>query len=187
MAKVKSIFVCGQCGYESAKWNGKCPSCGAWNSFEEVETTVSKKSVSVSKKSADVSDKILCINEIEAADNEVRYKTGLNELDRVLGGGLVKGSVVLLSGEPGIGKSTILLQICRFLGGNHTILYISGEESVRQIKLRAGRLGVESENLYLLALTDAETVCDAIVENKPDIVIVDSIQTMSIRDISSAP
>lgn len=187
MAKVKSIFVCGQCGYESAKWNGKCPSCGAWNSFEEVETTVSKKSVSVSKKAADVSDKILCINEIEAADNEVRYKTGLNELDRVLGGGLVKGSVVLLSGEPGIGKSTILLQICRFLGGNHTILYISGEESVRQIKLRAGRLGVESENLYLLALTDAETVCDAIVENKPDIVIVDSIQTMSIRDISSAP
>ena len=187
MAKVKSIFVCGQCGYESAKWNGKCSSCGAWNSFEEVETTVSKKSVSVSKKSADVSDKILCINEIEAADNEVRYKTGLNELDRVLGGGLVKGSVVLLSGEPGIGKSTILLQICRFLGGNHTILYISGEESVRQIKLRAGRLGVESENLYLLALTDAETVCDAIVENKPDIVIVDSIQTMSIRDISSAP
>ena len=104
-----------------------------------------------------------------------------------MGGGLVKGSVVLLSGEPGIGKSTILLQICRFLGGNHTILYISGEESVRQIKLRAGRLGVESENLYLLALTDAETVCDAIVENKPDIVIVDSIQTMSIRDISSAP
>ena len=156
MAKVKSSYVCSQCGYETAKWNGRCPGCGEWNTLEEVEVTVragsKARSVSAVK---DVSDNIVNINGIDASYNESRYMTGLSELDRVLGGGLVKGSVVLLGGEPGIGKSTILLQICSFIGREHTILYVSGEESLRQIKLRADRLGVDSGNLYRL-YTDHE-------------------------------
>ena len=126
------------------------------------------------------------VNSVDASYNEVRYKTGLSELDRVLGGGLVKGSLVLLGGEPGIGKSTLLLQICAFLGKDHTILYVSGEESLRQIKLRADRLGVNSPNLYLLAETDCERICNVIVKQQPEIVIIDSIQTMSMAGISSA-
>lgn len=184
MAKVKTVFTCNQCGYESPKWNGRCPSCGAWNSFEEDEVvTASKNSV---RKKADISARIQELSEIDV-DSDVRYSTGVHELDRVLGGGLVKGSLVLLGGEPGIGKSTLLLQICEFLGANYTILYVSGEESVRQIKLRAERLGVSSPNLYLLAMTDAEAICDGIAEHKPEIVIIDSIQTMSIAQISSSP
>lgn len=185
MAKVKSVFVCNQCGYETSKWNGKCPGCGEWNSFEECQTT-SHKTSSGSTAIRDVSDAILNISDVDASFDEVRYSTGLNELDRVLGGGLVKGSLVLLGGEPGIGKSTLLLQICEFMGEDHTILYVSGEESVRQIKLRAERLGVKNENLYLLAQTDCEAICSVITREKPEIVIIDSIQTMSISGISSA-
>ena len=128
----------------------------------------------------------LGIDDVDASYNEIRYGTGLKELDRVLGGGLVKGSLVLLGGEPGIGKSTMLLQICQYLGQDHTILYVSGEESVRQIKLRANRLHVDSENLYLLADNDCEQICSVIVKEKPEIVIIDSIQTMNISGISSA-
>ena len=185
MAKVKSVFVCNQCGYQTSKWNGKCPGCGEWNSFEECQTT-SHKTSSGSTAIRDVSDAILNISDVDASFDEVRYSTGLNELDRVLGGGLVKGSLVLLGGEPGIGKSTLLLQICEFMGEDHTILYVSGEESVRQIKLRAERLGVKNENLYLLAQTDCEAICSVITREKPEIVIIDSIQTMSISGISSA-
>lgn len=185
MAKTKSSYVCSVCGYETSKWNGKCPNCGEWNSFEEVEFAV-KSSSRKSKSIKDISDSIINIGEVDASRNEVRYATGLKELDRVLGGGLVKGSLVLLGGEPGIGKSTMLLQICETMGEDHTILYVSGEESIRQIKLRANRLGVNSENLYLLAETDCEKICAAIVKEKPEIVIIDSIQTMSISDISSA-
>ena len=187
MARVKSSYVCSQCGYETAKWNGKCPNCGEWNTLEEVEVTVRAGSKARSASAVkDVSDNIVGICEVDASYNETRYKTGLTELDRVLGGGLVKGSVVLLGGEPGIGKSTILLQICAFLGQEHTILYVSGEESLRQIKLRADRLGVNSENLYLLAETDCEKICSVVVKQQPEIVIIDSIQTMSIAEISSA-
>ncbi len=186
MAKTKTVFVCANCGFESAKWNGKCPTCGEWNSFEEVEMVTSRSSKANARRVSDVSDKIVCLDKVDASKNEIRYKTGMNELDRVLGGGIVKGSLVLLGGEPGIGKSTLLLQICEFLGDDHTILYVSGEESTRQIKLRADRLGVKTENLYLLAETDAEAICDTIVAEKPEIVIIDSIQTMGIRDISSA-
>lgn len=186
MAKSKTVFVCANCGFESAKWNGKCPSCGEWNTFEEVEVVASRSSKTSAKRVSDVSDKIVSLDKVDASRNEIRYKTGMNELDRVLGGGIVKGSLVLLGGEPGIGKSTLLLQICEFLGDDHTILYISGEESTRQIKLRADRLGVKTENLYLLAETDVEAICDTIVAEKPEIVIIDSIQTMGIRDISSA-
>lgn len=187
MAKAKSVYICSQCGYESSKWNGRCPDCGEWNTFEESIPAVSTASGKQRARSnRDLSDAIVGIKGVDARSDEVRYPTGLNELDRVLGGGLVKGSLVLLGGEPGIGKSTILLQICSFLGEEHTILYVSGEESVRQIKLRAQRLGVDSDNLYLLAENDCEAICDVISKEKPEVVIIDSIQTMSIQGLSSA-
>lgn len=185
MAKSKVIYVCNQCGYESSKWNGKCPSCNAWNSFEEEIKNNGAKTAS-SSVAVNLSEKILELSEIDF-DSDVRYDTGIHELNRVLGGGLVKGSIVLLGGEPGIGKSTILLQICQFLGEDHSVLYISGEESARQIKLRAERLGVDSENLYILTANDAEAVCDTINSCSPEIVIIDSIQTMSISQITSSP
>lgn len=186
--KLKSVYICSQCGFESSKWNGKCPSCGEWNTFEEeiIEVSSSKKgNKTVSSSSAiDLSSKIISLSEIDV-DDEVRYSTGIGELNRVLGGGLVKGSLVLLGGEPGIGKSTLLLQICKYLGENYTILYISGEESTRQIKIRAQRLGVDTENLSLLSTNDAKAAADTISIHKPDIAIVDSIQTMSINEINS--
>jgi len=187
MAKSKYIYTCNQCGYESSKWNGKCPSCGAWNSFEEelADSSPAAKR-SPQSVSADLSEKILELEQI-GIDDDVRYDTGIGELNRVLGGGLVKGSLVLLGGEPGIGKSTILLQICQFMGEEHSVLYISGEESARQIKLRAQRLGVDTENLYILTTTDAESVAETISSCTPDIAIIDSIQTMSISRITSSP
>lgn len=187
MAKSKYVYTCNQCGYESTKWNGKCPSCGAWNSFEEelAEVPVGTRSSLSAGSAADLSDSILELEDI-GADSDVRYDTGIGELNRVLGGGLVKGSLVLLGGEPGIGKSTLLLQICQFLGEEHSVLYISGEESARQIKLRAQRLGVDTENLYILTATDAEAVAQTIASSAPDIAIIDSIQTMSISRITSS-
>lgn len=181
------VYVCNQCGFESSKWNGRCPSCGAWNSFEEDVADISPAGGrSAVRNAPDLSEKIMELEEI-GAEADIRYKTGLGELDRVLGGGLVKGSLVLLGGEPGIGKSTILLQICQFLGREHSVLYISGEESARQIKLRAKRLGVDSENLYILTATDAEAIAETISTSTPDIAIIDSIQTMNISRISSSP
>lgn len=187
MPKSKYLYTCNQCGYESSKWNGKCPSCGAWNSFEEelADTSPAARRGN-SPQPADLSDNILELEDI-GVDSDVRYDTGIGELNRVLGGGLVKGSLVLLGGEPGIGKSTILLQICQFLGEDHSVLYVSGEESARQIKLRAQRLGVDTENLYILTATDAEAVAETIANSAPDIAIIDSIQTMSISHISSSP
>ncbi len=186
MAKSRYIYTCNQCGYESSKWNGKCPSCGAWNSFEEDVAEKPSSNRSASQDIPDISGNILELADI-GADIDVRYDTGIGELNRVLGGGLVKGSLVLLGGEPGIGKSTILLQICQYLGEDHSILYVSGEESARQIKLRADRLGVDTENLYLLTSTDAEAIASTIANSAPDIAIIDSIQTMSISRISSSP
>ena len=186
MAKLKQVYVCSNCGYESSKWNGRCPSCGEWNTFEETTSTVVSSGIKTSSKAADITGGIRSINEIDGNFDEVRYSTGLSELDRVLGGGLVKGSLVLLGGEPGIGKSTILLQICKTLCQAKSVLYVSGEESMRQIKMRAERLGALSENLYLLAHTDAEAICEAVKKEKPDIVIIDSIQTMNISAISSS-
>ncbi len=183
--KTKSIFVCNNCGYETPKWLGKCPECGEWASFEEeVRETVSSKGKSTPVKSRSVTS--YSLSDIKP-DNELRYKTGMGELDRVLGGGIVKGSLVLLSGDPGIGKSTILLQICQQLGKKLKILYVSGEESYSQIKLRADRLKVSTENLYILCETDVQAICEHIHSTSPDLVIVDSIQTMNITELNSSP
>lgn len=188
-AKNKIVYICSNCGFESAKWAGKCPDCGEWNTMEEsVKTTGSVKSAASGYASSNSTllTRPLAISEIDTED-EHRYHTGLSELDRVLGGGLVKGSLVLISGDPGIGKSTILLQICEYLGQNLRILYVSGEESARQIKLRAGRLGVSSPNLRILAETDVQLVVEHIRTEKPDIVMIDSIQTMNFTDLNSSP
>ena len=182
MAKVKSVYVCSECGYESVKWFGKCPGCGEWNTMEEQTPVVSAKGVTRSKATI---KPVQRLNEIDS-DIEKRLSTGIKEFDRVLGGGIVEGSLVLLSGDPGIGKSTILLQICQSLGQKHKILYISGEESARQIKLRANRLSVDTDNLFILAETDVSIIVETIKVEKPDMVIIDSIQTMMIDDISSS-
>lgn len=184
-SKTKTLYVCSECGYEAPKWYGRCPGCGEWNCMEEEIRTPAPSSLgskSVSKGSA----KIMQMGEI-SADTEHRYLTGLTELDRVLGGGIVKGSLVLLSGDPGIGKSTILLQICEYLGNNLKILYVSGEESAHQIKLRAERLNVSTENLFLLCETDVQIVVELIRQEKPDLVIIDSIQTMNHTELTSSP
>ena len=185
MAKIKSVYICSECGYESPKWYGKCPSCGEWNTMNEEIRDSSKPSAKASSTSASYVPAVQ-VNTISTTD-EIRYKTGLKELDRVMGGGIVKGSLVLLGGDPGIGKSTILLQICEHLGQNLRILYVSGEESKRQLKLRADRLGVDSDNLYILTQTDVELVCETIRQDKPDLVMIDSIQTMSLSELNSAP
>ena len=185
MAKNKSVFVCSDCGYETGKWMGKCPSCGEWNTLSEVIRSTESTSAARSVGSLSTS-KPARLSEINTADDP-RWLTGMSELDRVLGGGIVKGSLVLLGGDPGIGKSTLLLQICEHLGRQMQILYVSGEESARQLKLRAVRLGVNSENLLVLTENDCEAVIESIREINPDLVIIDSIQTMSLRDISSSP
>lgn len=183
-SKSKSIYICSECGFESAKWFGKCPGCGQWNCMNEEirETSVQKNTTATAHRSAAP----VSINEISTTE-EARYHTGLSELDRVLGGGIVKGSLILISGEPGIGKSTILLQICEYLGKNLKILYVSGEESSRQIKLRAARLGVQSDNLYILTETDIQCVIEQMRAHKPDLVMIDSIQTMNYTDLNSSP
>ncbi|MGN0444785.1 MAG: DNA repair protein RadA [Acutalibacteraceae bacterium] len=187
-AKAKTVYVCSECGYETPKWLGQCPDCKAWNTLcEEVRVPEAKSSAPrVSTAYGNNSFSMLRLQEIRS-DKEIRYKTGLSELDRVLGGGIVNGSLVLLCGDPGIGKSTILLQICQHLGQDKNILYVSGEESYTQIKLRADRLGVTTENLYILCETDVQQVGEFITQKKPDIVIVDSIQTMNFTLLQSSP
>ncbi len=182
--KVKSVYVCSECGYESVKWFGKCPGCGEWNTMEEQVPVISKSNGLSSRSRAAVRHSVK-LSEIDS-DIEKRLKSGIKEFDRVLGGGIVEGSLILLSGDPGIGKSTILLQICQYIGKYHKVLYISGEESARQIKLRANRLGIDNDNLYVLAETDVSSVVEVIKSDKPDMVIIDSIQTMMIDDISSS-
>lgn len=184
MAKTKTVFICNQCGYESPKWYGKCPTCGEWDTMNEEQIiTESAKKTSKNKLSS-FSGKALSLSKIDSSA-ELRYDTGIGELNRVLGGGLVKGSLVLLCGDPGIGKSTILLQICELLSNNLSVLYVSGEESAYQIKMRAKRLGVTSEGLAIMCETDAEIICEYIRTEKPDIVMIDSVQTMSISEVNS--
>lgn len=184
----KTLYVCSQCGYETSKWMGRCPGCNAWNTFEEQEVLPQPKSrkAALDGQKTIRDSEIFRIDEIDTTD-EIRYYTGVSELDRVLGGGIVKGSLVLLGGDPGIGKSTLLLQICEYLGKQLSILYVSGEESVRQLKLRAGRLGVNSGGLFVVSNTDIEAVANTIVAQKPDIVMIDSIQTMSLSALNSSP
>ncbi len=183
MAKSKTIFVCNQCGYETAKWYGKCPGCGELDSLNE-EQIITESVKNAKNKISRGGSLALPLSKINSS-TELRYNTGIKELNRVLGGGLVKGSLVLLCGDPGIGKSTILLQICESISETFSILYVSGEESAYQIKMRAKRLGVTSESVSIMCETDAEIVCEQIRTDKPDIVIIDSVQTMSINDVNS--
>lgn len=185
MAKSKTIFVCSECGYESAKWLGKCPSCNSWNTFYEEkiqETTSSGKKVNLRER-----EKPKNLNSIEGKE-AIYTKTGYEELDRVLGGGLVKGSLVLIGGEPGIGKSTLILQLANNIATKEgTVLYVSGEESGEQVKLRADRLKVKNDNIMFLAETDIDNVEAEIMEMRPKLVVIDSIQTMYSNEITSAP
>ena len=181
----KTVFVCSECGYETPKWAGKCPGCGEWNTMVEDVRLPQKSAVSAAPRPAHTFS-ATPLSQINAAD-EHRFVTGISELDRVLGGGIVKGSVILLSGDPGIGKSTILLQVCNALQRDIKILYVSGEESAIQIKLRAKRIGVESDSVSVMTETDVQTVCEYINSARPDLVMIDSIQTMQHPDISSSP
>lgn len=179
----KSVFFCQNCGHEENKWLGQCPMCKEWNTFVEEAVTVSKSNVSRQVKDAEV----ISLKHVET-DREERIHTSIEELDRVLGGGIVPGSLILVGGDPGIGKSTLLLQVCQKLcEEKRQILYISGEESLKQIKLRANRMGKFTEDLWLLCETNLEIVKNVIEKRKPDVVIIDSIQTMYSEEVSSAP
>lgn len=182
-SKAKNVFVCGQCGYESPKWNGCCPGCNEWNCMTEEFRTPQANKV---KRPSGRAPSVLTLDEINS-DLTVRYKTGLSELDRVLGGGIVCGSMILLSGDPGIGKSTILLQICESLGKQLKILYVSGEESAHQLKIRSDRLGVKTKNLSFMCETEVQTIADYIQNSETNLVIVDSIQTVNIAELTSSP
>jgi len=194
--KNQTVYTCTECGEQTAKWYGRCPACNQWNTMQEEdyspptapEKEKDKKTNAVERyqnKSA-AKTPVLKLNEINISD-EIRFKTGLKEFDRVLGGGIVKGSVSLLAGEPGIGKSTLLLQICDKFAAGFSIMYVSGEESQNQIKLRADRLGVNSGNLYVYTETNIEKIHEALNEIKPDLLIIDSIQTMYDNSSSSSP
>ncbi len=188
MAKGKNstVFFCQNCGYESAKWLGQCPGCKQWNSFVE-ETVSPAKSLKKNRVMGQEEKKPALLSEISLQEED-RITTGMAELDRVLGGGIVEGSLTLVGGDPGIGKSTLLLQVCRNLAlGGHEVLYISGEESLKQIKLRANRIGKFNEHLRLYCETSLEEIEEVIRKNKPKVVIIDSIQTMYREDVSSAP
>ena len=185
MAKAKTVFFCTSCGNETPKWQGRCPGCGAWNTLEEH---IEKPAAVGRPKSAPVgmSRAPQRLSQVDT-DTEIRFSTGMGELDRVLGGGAVAGSLVLVGGAPGIGKSTLLLQICDCLCQGRTVLYVSGEESERQLKLRTVRLGVVMEQLYILSETRLSDILEAVEDCKPDILIVDSIQTLYNEDNDSSP
>ena len=185
MAKAKTVFFCTSCGTESPRWMGRCPGCGAFNTMQEH---IEKPVAAGKTKAAPIGGgrKPTAIRAVDS-DSEIRFSTGMHELDRVLGGGAVEGSLVLVGGAPGIGKSTLLLQICGQLCAGRTVLYVSGEESERQIKLRAERLGVQPEGLFLLSETRMSDILEAAEEMKPDILIADSIQTMYNEENESSP
>ena len=188
MKKGGTVFFCQSCGYESAKWSGQCPACKAWNTFAEEPSAPRIKGSASGKRSLDGKKSIpVSLQQIESGDQD-RISTGMKELDQVLGGGIVPGSLVLVGGDPGIGKSTLLLQVCRNLGERLPgILYISGEESLQQIKLRAVRIGNFQDSLKLLCETNLSDIEETILKEKPKVVVIDSIQTMYQEEISSAP
>ncbi len=179
--KQKSVYVCSECGGQFPKWSGKCPLCGEWNTIAEEIVSVQRAGATAVRRA-----EITTMDGIDTGA-ETRYLTGIGELDRVLGGGIVPGGLMLIGGDPGIGKSTLLLQICGHLSEKFRILYVSGEESARQIKLRAERLSVGGENLLLLCETDMDAILEAVRSEKPDVVIVDSIQTVSLSEVASSP
>lgn len=179
----KTVFCCSECGNETVKWSGRCTACGAWDSLAEVKLDAKSKG-STKRTASKKAPKLISDLDTEA---ELRFSTGIGELDRVLGGGAVKGSLVLVGGAPGIGKSTLLLQLCGLVEGEQKILYVTGEESERQLKMRAQRLGVDNGQIYVLAETGLTEVLEAADELEPDIMIVDSIQTMFDPEVSSAP
>lgn len=182
MAKLKVKYICQECGYEAHKWLGRCPSCNEWNSFVEEVSDRSVKTPNIN-----IEAKIEKIVDIET-DEESRTSTGLEELDRVLGGGLVKGSLILVGGDPGIGKSTLLIQVANNISRmGLKVLYVSAEESARQIKLRSDRLSVQAKELYLLSETNMDIVTNAIDNLNPDLLIIDSIQTVYNPSLESAP
>ena len=179
MAKAKTVFVCNQCGYESAKWLGKCPACNEWNSFYEEKVVNTTKTASSKVKSVPT-----LLNNIEGKEI-ARTSTKIGELDRVLGGGIVKGSLILIGGEPGIGKSALILEVCDKIEGNGKVLYVSGEESAEQVKIRADRMKIKNENIMFLAETDIDIIEENILNMNPKLVIIDSIQTMYSSEITS--
>lgn len=178
----KTVYFCQNCGHEETKWLGQCPACKEWNTFAEEMITTAKTAAVKTRKEAQV----LALSEVRT-DDQARLETGLDELDRVLGGGIVPGSLVLVGGDPGIGKSTLLLQVCQRLSAEKQVLYVSGEESLAQIKLRANRMGTFSDHLKLLCETNLDTIRSIIESRRPDLVIIDSIQTMYNEEVSSAP
>lgn len=183
--KARTVFFCSECGNEYAKWMGQCPSCGAWNTLveqkvQEIEQKRQKSAGNPAKKSP------VKLNELDSAE-ELRFDTGISELDRVLGGGAVRGSLVLVAGAPGIGKSTLLLQICGNIAKNLDVLYVTGEESGHQLKMRAQRLKVTSDKLLVLAETNMSDILDSVESCNPDVLIIDSIQTLYSPELSSAP
>ena len=183
MAKEKNVFFCKECGYESAKWLGKCPGCNSWNSFVEEKIKESKNTKSYSNVPRSELKKLKDVETV----NKIRYTSGFEELDRVLGGGIVDGSLILLGGEPGIGKSTLVLQISNNLTAHGDVLYVSGEESELQVKLRADRLNITSDKIYFYGETDIDEIESKISNMKPKVCIIDSIQTMYDESISSVP
>ena len=183
--KLKTVYVCSNCGETSPRWMGRCPSCGSWNTMnEDVVAEAPKAGTAAAKQAAAARPEGVTtltakrLSEISMTEEKSRILTGISELDRVLGGGIVLGGVVLLSGEPGVGKSTMLLQLCGAISNQHSVLYITGEESVRQVKLRAARLKVPQDNIFLAAENDVDEICGLIEKEKPDLVVIDSIQTM---------
>lgn len=183
MAKAKTVFVCSECGNESPKWLGKCPACNSWNTFYEQKVEKYTENNKIEKK---INNKPKPLNTFVGQEAN-RTSTGYSELDRVLGGGIVKGSLILLGGEPGIGKSTLIMQICDKVKVDGPVLYVSGEESASQIKMRADRLNINNDNIFFLGETSIELIDESIEKIKPGLVIIDSIQTMYSDDLSAAP
>ena len=186
MAKTKTAYVCTECGYDSPKWYGKCPSCGSWNTMAEELIREEKQGKQLNILTPGGGNRPVRLREI-AGTEDARFSTGIGELDRVLGGGMVKGSLVLVSGAPGIGKSTLLLQACKSLCVSSCVLYVTGEESLSQIKMRADRLGIDGDNLLICAETQIDQILLSAMQMKPAVMIVDSIQTMLNTELQSAP
>ena len=184
MAKAKTMYICAQCGYETSRWLGKCPQCESWNSFQEEAVEVTPAAKASARRMSSGILRATKLNEMQQDDTR-RLQTGMHELDRVLGGGLVRGSAVLIGGDPGIGKSTLLLQICRTLAEKGKVLYVSGEESAAQIKMRAHRLGIESDALYILCETDMDVIGEQARLIEPEVMVVDSVQTVYRPELPS--